>query len=171
MKLKVLFFLFVMTAVIFMAGCEKESKTCTDLSGKLTSHSGCKNKKSATMESETADTLSCVNYSFDPSTNKLLMKHINAGFNCCPESLYCEITLKNDTIIVQEHETDGMCDCDCLFDLDIELINVEAEKYQVQFKEPYAMDQEELQFEMDLTKDANGSFCVIRKQYPWGVLN
>ncbi len=173
MKPKIVFVIIILAVIIFNNGCEKEKEDQTDLvfSGKLTSHTDCKSFKSTGILFDTPDTLSCVDYTFDASANKLVMKHINAGFNCCPDVLYCIITLKGDTIIIQEDEKEAGCHCNCLFDLDMEITGVEAKKYQVQFIEPYSGDQEDLQFEMDLTKNTNGSVCEVRKQYPWGVYN
>jgi hypothetical protein len=171
MKIKIAFVLFVMLIIAFNYSCEKEDQTGTDFSGKLTTHSTCKSFKTTNTESGIPDTLSCVEFTFEGADNKLLIKHINAGFNCCPESLYCDIVLENDTIFIHEHEKDGMCDCLCLFDLNIEITGVEAKKYQVKFIEPYAIDQEKLDFEADLKNNPTASVCVTRKKYPWGVFN
>ncbi len=173
MKPKIVFVLIVLAAIFFIDGCEKEKEDQSDLvfSGELTSYTDCKVFKSTGMEPDTPDTLSCVNYSFDASTNKLVIKHINSGFNCCPEILYCYITLKGDTILIREDEKEALCLCNCLFDLDMEITGVETKKYQVKIIEPYAVNQEALLFEMDLAKHATGSVCVVRKQYPWGVFS
>ncbi len=173
MKQKIVFVLIVLAAIFITDACEKEKADKSDLifSGKLTSYSDCKSFKTTALESEKPDTLSCVNYSFDVLTNKLIIKHINSGFNCCPEILYCTITLNGDTIVIREDEKEALCHCNCLFDLDMEITGVEAKRYQVRFIEPYAGEQEELQFEMDLTNHPDGSVCVVRKQYPWGIFN
>jgi len=110
-----------------------------------------------------------VEYSFDEVTNKLTLKHINAAFNCCPESIYCKIELLDDTIAVQEFEKKSGCKCDCIYDLDIEISGVEKKKYQLKILEPYVQEQSELKLEVDLMKESVGSFCVTRKQYPWGM--
>jgi len=161
--------LFFATAMLLAAGCEHQ-KDITDsgISGSLTNSSECKSLKSGDLISEIADTLSCVDYTYDASYHKLFMKHINSGFNCCPGSLNCEVSVNNDTIIIREFENEPGCDCNCLFDLDIELQSVDQNKYQVRFIEPYAVGQEEIIFEMDLTLLNEGEFCVVRKGYPWG---
>lgn len=171
MKSKKIFVLFIMATLVISYSCEKGDQTVAGLSGKLTAHTGCKAFKSTGLESVTPDTLSCVEYAFNEADTKLIIKHINAGFNCCPESLYCDIGLKSDTIYIHEHEKDGLCDCLCLFDLDIEITGVEAKKYQVVFTEPYALDQAELEFEADLKQNPTGLVCIVRKMYPWGVFN
>lgn len=171
MKAKVIFILIVLTVIIFIDGCEKEKEGQTDLvfSGKLISHTGCKSFKSTGSLFDTPDTLSCVDYTYDASVNKLVMKHINSGFNCCPDILYCTITLKSDTIIIQEDEKEAGCHCLCLFDMDMEITGVETKKYQVKLIELYTGEQGKLEFEMDLINDKSGSVCVVRKNYPWGA--
>lgn len=140
------------------------------ITGQLVSNSPCKNKLFLKSDIEVLpDTISRVEYSFDNNTNKLIMKHINAGFNCCPDSLYSKIELKGDTILIQEFQKEAGCRCNCLYDLDIEINGVEKDKYQVKFVEPYGSKQNRIEFEIDLKNAANGSFSVIRKRYPWGI--
>jgi hypothetical protein len=83
--------------------------------------------------------------------------------------LYCKIELIGDTIQIQEYETASACRCNCLYDLDIEIEGVDLSKYQIKFVEPYAGDQAELIFWIDLTDEISGSYSVTRKNYPWGV--
>ena len=164
--------IFLITVSIFLlTSCENNetSEKQFSLTGKLISNSDCKNLKSANEADYTPDSLSCIDYSFDSKNNILTIQHVNAGFNCCPDSLYCNATLKNDTIIVQEFETGGLCNCNCLYDLQIELNGVDSKKYQVKFIEPYAGENKEILFEMDLENTNEGNYCVIRKQYPWGM--
>jgi hypothetical protein len=115
------------------------------------------------------DSISVVEYTFNPVRNLLTLKHINAGFNCCPDSIYCTITVRGNTILIEEFEKAALCHCNCLYDLEIEINGVEAKKYDLKFIEPYIGDQEEIVFEIDLGKAMNGSYEVNRKQYPWGM--
>lgn len=166
-----LILIFLVTA-LFIICCEKDnsSKKEINFSGSLTSYSSCKNNFKSTLEvNETPDTLSCVEYVFDNENNKLTLKHINAGFNCCPDTITCDIKLNGDTIQIEEHEGAALCDCNCVYDLDLEIKGVEAKKYRVKMVEPYADDQAKLDFQIDLIQNASGSYCVTRKQYPWGV--
>jgi hypothetical protein len=152
--------------------CEKNNPNEKQLiiKGQLISNSTCKNDlKSGSQIVETSDSLSCVEYSFDNEKNKLTIKHINAGFNCCPDRIYCKIGLKGDTILIQEFEKSAQCNCNCLYDLNIEVNGVEMKKYLIKFIEPYAGEQNKLVFEINLNENSNGSYCVARKQYPWGI--
>ena len=168
--MKKLFYPVLMTACacFLFSGCE-ENNDPSAITGKLTSHSDCKIFKSPVFDQDTPDTLSCITFQYDSATNELNLTHLNAGFNCCPGELSCKVSLKNDTIFVAEYEEEQTCDCNCLFDLEIELNGVEPGEYQVTFLEPYAGDQEPLNFRLHLESETEGTCCVIRKEYPWGV--
>lgn len=157
---------------LLVASCEKAdtSQQVFVLTGKLISNSGCKNALSlAKQANPLPDTLSVVSYNFVANENKLVITHVNAGFNCCPDSLYCTVRMNADTILIREFEKQSLCNCNCLYDLEVELSGVKLGIYQVKFEEPYVNIQEKLFFEIDLLKDNSGSFSVVRKQYPWGM--
>jgi len=172
MKRAIYSFLTVSLIALVIFSCEKNNDNDMKqiVTGQLVGNSTCKKfLKSSSQIVVTPDTLSCVVYSFDKEKNKLTLKHINAGFNCCPDSLYCKIELKGDTILIQEFEKTAQCDCNCLYDLDIDINGVDLKKYQVKFVEPYAIGQNKIEFEIDLLKVTNGTYCVFRKLYPWGI--
>lgn len=160
---------FLALSVLFIAGCKDQNDPApSDISGSLTHNSECKSFIAGNLKFDTADTLSCVHYTYNPLDHKLIMVHYNAGFNCCPGELSCEVSIAGDTIIITEFEKEQMCNCNCLFDLDIELNNVDQENYMVKFIEPYAEGQAQLLFDMDLSSSSEGEYCVVRKGYPWG---
>ena len=154
----------VIGSLIF--SCENEGQI---ISGKIINNPVCKNSKSDGNKEETPDSLSCINYSFEKSGKTLSIKHVNAGFNCCPGELTCNAAMSGDTIIIKEYEESPLCDCDCLYDLEIEITGITSGRYQVRFIEPYSGNQKKLIFQINLTDHPEGSFCVIRKQYPWGM--
>ncbi len=161
----------VLTSMFFLS-CENETDKGQqiDFVGELISASTCKNElKSASVDEDVPDSLSCIEYLYDDENKKLSIKHINAGFNCCPDSLYCTISLKLDTIIIKEFEKIPQCNCNCLYDLDIVVNGVDKKIYQIKLIEPYSDEQAELKFEIDLNIGNEGSFCVTRKNYPWGM--
>jgi hypothetical protein len=159
----------ISVSVLFISGCENENNKKSAFTGTLVSASPCKSgSKSASEKLSTSDTLSCLNYLFDDSDNKLTIKHINAAFNCCPESIYCTVSLSYDTIIISEYEAMSQCNCDCLYDLDFVINGVESKEYNIKLNEPYSGEQAKISFKLDLVNDKNSSFCVKRKSYPWG---
>ena len=172
MKHLIYYALIISTIGLLTIRCEKENDKPLKITGQLISNTDCKDQLKSTLDrDETPDNQSCVEYSFDTGNNKLTLKHINAGFNCCPESLYCKVELKNDTILIREFEKSALCKCNCLYDLVIEINGVDTRKYTIKFIEPYISGQDELIFDIDLKKDTNGSFCVARKLYPWGMVS
>ena len=162
--------LYSATVLLFLiVGCKDNKEPVeSGISGSIINISECKNFKSRDLKFDTPDTFSCAHFNYDASNFDLIINHINSGFNCCPGGIHCKVSTHNDTIIIKEFENDQGCDCNCLFDLDIKLQGVEQNKYTVKFIEPYAIGQEELVFEMDLTSINEGEFCIIRKGYPWG---
>jgi hypothetical protein len=167
MKARNLLFIFVLPLLLFNSCENQKEPTGSGISGSITNSSDCKNFKSGGLKFTEADTFSCVHYFYDDVNHKVIMNHVNAGFNCCQKK-YCELSTNNDTIIIHEFENGLACDCLCLFDLDIEIEGVNQKKYQVRFIEPYAKGQTELIFEMDLTSGNEGEYCVERMGYPWG---
>lgn len=171
MKKALFYFLMVSLTGLIIISCEKKNEPMM-INGKLINSSTCKNGfKSDPQPDNTPDTISCIEYSYDNRNHTLTIKHINAAFNCCPEKVFCNITLAGDTIIVEETEKSALCNCDCLYDLDIEVNDVEAGSFTVSIIEPYAGDMEKLEFDIDLLHVTNGSFCVTRKQYPYGIIS
>jgi hypothetical protein len=153
-----------------LVNCDEKKMAPTQIGGSLVNHSSCKSSKSGLILNDVPDSISCINYMYDKDSKTLSLSHLNAGFNCCPESLYCKISINADTIMIEEFEKNNACDCNCLFDLDYELSGVEKKSYFLKFTEPYALDQEPLLFEIDLSAQIEGSYCVTRTQYPWGMM-
>lgn len=127
----------------------------------------CNGTKSAAITDQLSASKSCVEYAFDQDNGILILRHLNAAFNCCPDSLWCTVVLKNDTIIIQEFEKNKGCKCDCLYDLDLEVEGMEPGKYQLKLIEPYVLNQNEICFKMDLLNLKQGFHCVDRTQYPY----
>ncbi len=157
--------LLMLLCLIFACAPESENPKEMELSILLLGNPQCKGVKSA--EINTTVSQSCIEYTFDQQAKKLCLKLINAGFNCCPESLWCTVIYRNDTIIVQEFEKNMGCKCNCLYDLDIVIDGVVPGDYQLRMIEPYLGTQQPLIFELDLKNNKEGSFCVPRTNYPW----
>jgi len=173
MKTSLSFIIAMLLMMAFITGCQTESEPSGEnelqVSGKIVSNSECKSSKSASLSIDIPDSLSCIDYSYNSSSHLLSFIHINAGFNCCPDSIYCTVTAIGDSIVVQEFEKSALCNCNCLFDLYFELTGVVAKVYHVRFIEPYADGQELLYFDLDLINQPQGSVCVVREHYPWGT--
>ena len=170
MKKLINYFAVSIVSILMISSCTSETDLTKELnlSVKLiTENPVCNHLKSAVISNGVQSSQSCIEYSFDASTKKLSLKHLNAGFNCCPESLYCQVSFRNDTIIIQEFEKHMGCKCNCLYDLDIEVSGVEPGEYQLRMIEPYLGTQKPLVFLLDIKQKNQGSFCVSRTNYPW----
>ena len=155
------------TVVILLAACdEKESLPITF---GLTNSPECKNIDKSAAFNEKADSLSCIEYTYNSESKTLILKHINAGFNCCPGKISFDATFSNDTLIIEESETSSLCDCSCLYDLEMEFKNFTDQNFQIKIIEPYLGNCEEINFRIDLKSDKNGEWCSVRKSYPWGM--
>jgi len=157
--------------IFFSFACADEDQTGgNDISVSLTAHTGCKpGVKSGAGDREISSGTSCIDYSYSPDTRKLTLTHVNAGFNCCPESLFCQVSLVKDTLVITEKEKSALCKCDCLYDLDMVVYGLPPVVYHLRIKEPYLNGQEALQFQVDLKANPSGRFCVVRDKYPWGI--
>lgn len=158
-------------AVLASHGCEKEKEISRPEnllpSGSLVGSSECKLTDTPVAKSQIPPDQDCVEWHYTPD-GKLMLKHINAGFNCCPGELTADITFSGDTITIEEHEQEALCHCLCLYDLDYEISNLETGTYRVRFIEPYVDPRETpLEVTIYLESNPNGSFCVKRPQYPW----
>ena len=152
----------IFSFLICSTGCKKDNvnNASEPAEGELVNYSDCKNLK---IFEKGTDSESCIEYSYDKQNKTLTLKHINSGFNCCPENLYCEIDISADTVII------ALCNCNCLYDMDIEIINLESGKYFIKVNEPYYDGQDILFFNIDLNSETTGSFCVDRYNYPWNI--
>lgn len=149
---------------------ENEKEDPLVFSGELVNHTECKVLASDST-TNLVDSLTCAEYSFNATTHTLLIKHINAGFNCCSDSIYSNVSISNDTIIIHEFESGPQCYCLCLYDLDFEIEGITAKKYQIKFIEPLIRDQQPLLFEVDLSAQPEGTQCTTRYRNPWGFGN
>lgn len=159
-------FLSMLFISLLLASCEREANHIT---ASIIDHSDCKGLKSGSGEEPVPDTLSCISYSYDSFSKTMSLIHINAGFNCCPGKLSCDIDIIGDTLVIYEKEASAGCNCDCLYDLEISVEMVERKRYTVKIVEPFCGDQQKLIFEVSLPDNPVGTFCAVRRQYPWGM--
>lgn len=132
-------------------------------SGNLTNQTTCKDYNT----SKTPSNQDCIQYQYDGLQN-LIIKHQNAGFNCCPE-IATNISIKNNIITIKEIELSGSCRCLCLFDLEYQIINLPPAIYTITVQEPHIKQEEsKLEFIVNLTNSQTGTYCVERFNYPWG---
>lgn len=157
--------LFLLIPSFLLFGCDSENPTGI-LNGKITEHSECLLKN--VENTQVSSSQSCISFTYSNQT--LFITHFNAGFNCCPGTLSASFSLLNDTLSIYENESQALCDCNCLYDLEMEANQLNAGFYVVRFVEPYvSIPSEELIFNINLNDSTTGTFCVDRNQYPWNL--
>lgn len=156
--------LIIILSIIVFTKCGKEPSADTHI--KLLSHTECKTFDKLNTE-EVPDNKSCIYYTYDSTTHTLHIQHINAGFNCCVDSLYCLVSVESNKILVEEVEVNPHCFCNCLYDLNIDITGIHSQAYQIEFVEPYRGEQTKLLLNLDLTLKSTGNYCVNRTLYPW----
>ncbi len=145
---------------------------CAQPTGSLISHTNC--KSFAPDRDSVPPTLDCVFYEWDGG-NVLSVQHVNTAFNCCPSALYAQITFNGNIITITESEsfdTLGPCACLCLFDLEMQIVNLVPGQYTIVVNQMYLPgDAETHDFTINLTSSpTSGENCLFRDNYPWGDL-
>lgn len=140
--------------------------------GVMLGYSGCKEFQKDSPPDSTPPDQDCVEYQYD-GEGILLLKHVNAGFNCCPDEILGEIAVMGNTITITENESlepSGGCDCLCLFDVDYQISDLPPGEYTITVDQLYLEEGDEmLEFTVDLISSPSGSHCVYRDHYPWGI--
>jgi hypothetical protein len=123
-------------------------------------------EKLAAQPAVTPSDQDCIQYEY--ARRVLRFKHINTAFNCCPD-IEAGVTVRGDSILVNEHEPRGGCHCLCLYDLVYEIRGLKPGTYRVIVTQEYLAETDEpLEFTIDLKAAARGKYCVERNHYPWG---
>jgi len=136
-------------------------------SGTMLPLTGCKTEGAATAASDSVSE-SCIVWAYD-GQSRLALQHVNAGLNCCPEG-QAEITISEGLITVDESVINGLCDCYCLFDVDMVVANLPPGEYTFVVNEPLLYNPgETFEFTVDLNAEPTGMVCIERNLYPWGA--
>ncbi len=161
--------IFIIAGAAFIAGflisCERNNSN-GELSISVASDLVCKGAVPLKTNDPPPE-VSCINYSYD-GDSILSMKHLNAGFNCCPDNFTVDIEIKGDSLIIREDDVKHGCKCNCLYDIEITVRNLPADKYHVRIIESYYnYSWPRLMFELDLKKTRTGEVCVTRPEGWW----
>jgi hypothetical protein len=163
--------IFVFVLLPLAPGCDREStvkpRNHMKPSASLVGHSGCKGPAELAPSGAASVPRDCAEFEL-LAGDTLILRHVNAAFNCCPGEIAAEISFEGDTITIAEHEAESGCRCLCLYDLDYRITGIGPGGYTIRFVEPYTTDEDEpLRFTVDLASNPAGSFCVERLGYPW----
>lgn len=154
--------------VLILTGCKNRDEPVAEAVGQLLNYEGCKSSPAGDPSALAAARQDCLDYSYDGAT--LRLKHVNAGFNCCPGEISAVIRVAKNAIIIKESEAMAGCYCKCLFDIDYLIENLFPGQYTIQVDEPYIGDGDApLALSVLLEPGASATFCVERNHYPWDI--
>jgi len=153
----------VIVMILLLWGCDRETLQPTI---RFDDASKCEGPELKSIQ-DIATTQDCIQY--DYQDNVMTIKHVNAGFNCCPEGFNVCLTVSGDTLIISESENSSLCDCCCLFDLEYTLSDISSGTWWIKVNEPYlhGSDDEPILFTVNLKKNPSGEKCFARNSYPW----
>jgi hypothetical protein len=157
----------VVALALLAEGCSSPSGP--DPVGRLVGRTGCKSFGAPAAGATTAPASSreCVEYDYD-GRGLLKLKHVNAGFNCCPGTISATVEVSNGDILIKERESSSLCDCSCLYDVDYEIAGLPSGAWRISVVGPYQPEGDPpLEFLVDLSQASSGSYCVERTRYPW----
>lgn len=131
MKTKMILFTAI-ALLLGIAGCEKgNSIEKTQL--KDFSYLGCKNDVKDTGKNvKQIDEPEYIEYKAT-GDGYLSIKHVNAIFNCCPDTIKVNTTVEGDSISIVESEIGPKCDCICEYDLAYKIGPLHNGKYTLIF--------------------------------------
>jgi hypothetical protein len=156
---------------LFFTGCEKSVMAPESPSeGILIGYEGCKthSQSSGSKTGLIPSSKECLEYEYDQNFI-LHLKHINAGFNCCPKKIYADITISGNTITIEEKEQEEGCFCLCLFDVKYQILNLNPGEYTIKITGPCLEEQDPAaEFNLKLHSPCSGVYCIDRTHYPWG---
>ncbi len=159
MKKSALFFL--IGIFLFVASCGDEEENNNNI---VTYNSEC-----LYMKDGSTDDYSAINFQYYTQDKRLVFKHINTAFNCCPGELSATVLREGQLISISESEEEGLCSCLCLYNLEMELNNVAVGIYDITINEPYVHDDPTLRFQINLNDSLQGTYRVPRENYPWNL--
>jgi hypothetical protein len=157
--------------LVTMGGCKKSTEVQPVPTGVLLQSNGCKNFLANAVgklnDFGPGPHEDCLEFQYN-GIDTLVLRHINAGFNCCPGEITADIDFNNRLITITEREQEQGCLCLCLFDLDYEVVNLVPGIYTIRIIEPYVEGGDEiLELTLELWSATSGTHCVPRDYYPW----
>lgn len=139
--------------------------------GQLIRHSDCKSflaVQGSTVTLSHSSSEECLEYIYD-GQGHLSLKHINAGFNCCPGTISADIVILAGEIIIKEKEASSLCDCNCLFDLDHEFVNIKPSLPDFSQRALSTARRASAGIRCVPERPGLGNVLRPRKKYPWGL--
>lgn len=161
----------ICVSCVLLTACGEQASESNPIEtphGRVISTTGCTSFQNPADAAGAAQ--SCVQYRYDANRRVLELTHENAGFNCCPDDIGADISVRGGLIVISEWERNAPCDCNCLYDIEMVIEDLQPGAYTLSFEEPYRSSHDmELRFAIDLSTEPEGRICVPRTHYPWGM--
>jgi hypothetical protein len=152
--------------VLTLSACQKEVEPDITIPASTTVRaevSECLGSFGGRSLDDTDSPLECMEWSLD-GAGTLSLKHVNAVYNCCIDSITVTTTIGGNVIEIVETEylMNGGCDCVCPYNITFQISDVAAEPYTIQVFAKYSYGEEPVllfEFTLDLGSTPTGSFC------------
>lgn len=146
--------LFSLLSVMFMAAaicCNDNENPVENIGLKNFANSGCKGNNT---RAEDEGRVECLEY-YVIHEGFLYLNHQNVLFNCCPGELGADISVDDNSIIINEHETEQGCKCICTYDLSYEVGPLtEGKTYSISIRR---RDAEPIEVKLEYKNSLSGS--------------
>lgn len=155
LMINILFFLIV------FAGCDKENSG-EKIQLKDFSYSGCKENTDVVSRSGHLTRSTGANQEeyieYEATADGCLnIKHVNATFNCCPDTIKTTISSDRGEIKIIETETGAICNCICSYDLEYKIGPFTNQKYTLIL---YRDTREYARLTINYTQSLNNTFII-----------
>ncbi len=145
----------ILGIVFFSSGCNKNDKEIQNQeTGNIQilqfSHSDCLN---STFKDELVESieLQAINQ------NQLQITHKNSMFNCCPGILSVICAVNNNTIIINEDESEYGCHCICPYDFNLTIGSLSTSNYLIKIQK---MGEDYFQFEINFHQNFESTIVI-----------
>lgn len=103
----------------------------------------------------------CLEYNCD-GTGILYIKHINASFNCCIDSISATQSLEGNVISINEteHLMGGGCDCICYYDIEYRLDDIAPGIYNVEISPNSTGNDPSTVYTIDISEAVVDTVCI-----------
>ena len=138
-------------------GCEKKKTSEIQLID--FSYFGCKDNSDMTKQSISESLLIDQEYIEHMAIEDgyLHIKHINAQFNCCPDTIMVNFSVDNNGVVITEDEQIPKCNCFCYYDLEYNIGPLSPKKYTILI---YKGNLEQTKFNIKYNSSIKGKITI-----------
>ena len=153
----ILFSVIALFLLLGGAGCEKEKTNEMQL--RDFSYVGCKENTDKTKQSFSESILKNQEYIEYRAIEDgyLHIKHINAQFNCCPDTIKVNFSTGNNGFVITEDEQNPKCNCFCNYDLEYKIGPLSSGKHTIFI---YKGSIEQKKFNINYTPSTEGKITI-----------